>query len=205
MVQSSEAPEEATYPPLRQLLDELDWNALVGSCKTRCSFEEETIQDMLLDVMARMLQKEERFAHSFPNVAALSVYIRKVALRDLFREQKGQVKSVPETSSQGITPNTPEQALMNALEQQSLEEVMQEVTSSMKGTTRIRDDSRQLLVLLLSAPDRYMSTRQSGPEKGKLCFDIQDLSRTLKWDRSRVYDRLERIRKAMEHQLTQMD
>lgn len=191
---------------LRQHLHRFDLDAFVQDCSVRTGFAFEQLYDAVFDLIARMLQQEEKFEHSFPHVRSLEAYLRKAAVRDCIREVRKHSRFETEEDRVLTDPSlNPEEQVFEELAQHDFKTLMKSALEHSRQPERVKVDLNTLLKELLASPDVYVQVRRSGPEKGTLCFEVTALAQALQWDRKRVYKRIEQLRNSMNSQMSRMN
>ena len=189
---------------LRSLLSQFELTRFVHFCVQSTDFSPEYIQEITMEIVAKMLVKESEFSGSFANVDALIGYLKVAVLRRAIQKQqrdnvqrdlRQELAEIPGLS----TYRTPEEWLVATTTYVSLQELLQEIMDQWSGAGQIEKDLKELLVLLLE-DESLIRLRQSGARKGEFSFDIARLARTLGWSRQKVYDRLNSLQSKLQRE-----
>lgn len=185
-------------PTLRTLLEQLNLEQFVLNCVKKTGLPKEQVEDETLFVLEQILSREEDLRYSFQHMTALFRYMFRAVVRRVVNKRPELQTSVEQLMSVQSDSPTPEQQLMQRLLHQSLQELVEQILTSVpKGQRKGYVEVQQLLKRLLKSPDRFIHTRQSGKDKGNLTFDISGLAKELEWTRHKVYDRLQQLRQLM--------
>ncbi|TNE45656.1 MAG: hypothetical protein EP343_26265 [Deltaproteobacteria bacterium] len=173
----------------------MNYEQLIGYCTQKTGLPSDCVYDAVLDVVVSMLAQEHKATAKFENVQAFLQYLRVAVLRRAFRttpNRKPTFYSFLQLSSDG---RHPEQALLEALEQQSHKARCERLLGDLSGRlhSQSAEEVRQLMTVLLEKPDMLV-VRRTGKEKGTVKFNITGLSQELAWSRRKIYDRVEQLR-----------
>lgn len=191
--------------PLRTLLAQIVFDDLIEACHHHTKLPREELHDAFFEVVAAMLAQESRFADTFENEKALIGYLRKSAIRRVVSQLEKDARLAQEWLSWAPPASqTPEQQVLTVLEQQEFTTLLERVLARANASGKLLKESQELVALVLSAPERYILRRQSGKHRGTWVFHYIEIARALQWNKQRVYDRLERIRKIFFQELKAM-
>lgn len=192
---------------LRTFIKQLSLAHFVQECHKRTGINSDILQDATLEVITAMLAQESRFESSFVNQYAFQGYVRTAAIRRALQAHRNtqQTEEIIDSHLTSEEAQTAEEHIIAALELQEYTDLVTHVLQKAKADKGLLQDGHQLIELVLSDPDRFLQRRKSGKNKGKWVFHYVELIAELGWNKQRVYERLERIRKLLLQARNQQD
>jgi len=190
---------------IRAYIKHLDLDDFVEECYRKTQLPKELLQDATLEILTKILAQESNFNGRFENAYAFHGYVRKSALRRAWNTYQDSIQKEKKLENVWLFEgsDSPEDMVLSALEHQSFVEVVKRVLHRTNEAQGLLNEGHELIEVIMSAPDTYIQRRESGKKKGHLVFNYVALMKALGWNKQKLYDRLERIRKVFVKELKQ--
>jgi len=183
---------------LRSFIEQMDLDTFVEKSHRYTKLPIEDLKDATLEVLASMLAREEQFLGRFENIHLFSRYVRKSAVHRIYRHYRKESRyPVTDVEELPDAESTPEAYLLSALAHISTEQLFERAASRVEKSVSMRKDLQLLFRTLLDSPEKFTIKRKSGTQAGNLTLDITRLAKATKWNRQKVYERLQRLRKIL--------